>query len=68
MQATPVSDSALALPYRKWLEALATELIDPQFDEFTRTVFTRKCLKAIGADLFLRDARATRNQYDLPMA
>ena len=62
MQATHVSDSALAIPYRKVLEVLATELIDPQFDEFVRTVFTRECLKAIGANLFLRDVRA-RNRY-----
>ena len=68
MQATNVSDSAMVIPYRKWLEALATELIDPQFDEFMRTVFTRKYLKAIGTDLFLRDARASRNTYDLPLA
>ena len=68
MQATAVSDSALAIPYRKELEALATELIDPQFDEFMRTVLTRKHLEAIGADLFLRGARAARNKYDLPMA
>ena len=45
---------ALAVSYKQWLESLAAELITPQLEEFLRTVFVNKILKAVRVYLFVR--------------
>ena len=66
MQATAVSDSALALLYRKMSEVLATELIDPQFD--ANRAHAQVLEGHWGGPFLARRARASRNTYDLPMS
>ena len=36
---------ASAVSYKQWLESLSAELINPQLEEFLRTVFVNKFLK-----------------------